>query len=266
VRVPLPPLGTGYEDSSGLLARERGTGAEVRVPFDTSGAQARALLVREPGLLPEGRWDLYAEYGSETGPVLRRLRAGLRDLRALLPPLAAPPRLPVVSWVPYRTSGGWLALRTWERYGHAEVQSVHVSRDEFAVEGWLLGQGRPAPPAVELRCRRGCDRALPTVVSARPAPSPAWEGTGQGFRSSLLWTDLAEIASEGEVWDLYALPYGATEAVRVARLLDDIPDKKDVYSFPDTHVWAPGRGPLRIRPYYTQANGLSVKAESLEGI
>jgi hypothetical protein len=266
VRLPVPP--DAVAGAARLLVRERRDiegRAAVRVPFAPGrlpGGDWEAVLRRSPGTLAEGRWDLFAEYPTAKGAAQRRLRAGLRDLRALISPLAPPPTLPLVSWVPYRTAGGWLALRTWLRQGHAEVIAVGVSRDALTVEGWLLGEPGGPQPKLRLRCRQAPERVVAATGGPLPAPGPRWEGTGQGFRSSFSWLDLGEAASDGDVWDLFAQRGDGCE-VRVARLLDDIQDKKDVYSFPSGHVWATARGPLRISPYYTSGNGLSVRSDLL---
>jgi hypothetical protein len=269
VRLRLPVPADAVGDGARLLVRER-RDAEgryaVRVPLTPGplpGTGWEAVLRRCPDTLTEGRWDLHAEYRTARGTVQRRLRAGLRDLRSLLSPLAPPPALPLVSWVPYRTAGGWLSVRAWLRHGHAEVLNVGVSRDALAVEGWLLGENGGKPPVLRLRCRQAPERVVAVTAAPHPAPGPRWEGTGQGFRCSFAWMDLAEVASDGDVWDVFAQSGDGAPEVRVARLLDDIQDKKDVYSFPSAHVWATARGPLRISPYYTSGNGLSVRSDLL---
>lgn len=67
-------------------------------------------------------------------------------------------------------------------------------------------------------------------------------------------------------WDLWVTTVDGTK-VRVARLLDDVPDRKAVYTQPlltimppDELPWveeSPGT-PVRVRPYFTVDSGLSI--------
>lgn len=70
-------------------------------------------------------------------------------------------------------------------------------------------------------------------------------------------------ALEPGVWDLWLRPAGETgPAVRIARLLDDVADKKPVFTYPRVRVDAPF-GPVEAGPYYTRDNDLSVSVTAV---
>lgn len=265
IRVRVAPEAGMPVHSMFLSAKEDSDvqgGNVVRLPLTSDGA----VLRRTYGRLTEGRWNLFAEYPGASGMIQRRLRAGVQDLRRLLDPLCPRPALPLVSWIPYRTADGWLAIRSWERSGHAEASDIEVDGDDITVGGWLLGPSPAAGPELELELRSRVDpaRTITAVAKPAPAPYPAWEGTGQGFRCTFPAGDLALGKAPGdELWDVYARPGDGREPVRVARLLDDIADKKEVCTYPSTEVRATARGPVRVRPFYTRDNALSVRVADM---
>jgi hypothetical protein len=76
---------------------------------------------------------------------------------------------------------------------------------------------------------------------------------GAEFGFTVDWTAL----SEG-VWDLWLRPAGESgPRVRIARLLDDIADKKPIFTYPRTTLET-AAGPVTAVPYYTGDNDLSV--------
>ena len=67
-----------------------------------------------------------------------------------------------------------------------------------------------------------------------------------------------------ELWDLYLVPGNARgTALRLGRHLDDMPGKKNIVVFPKQWVEKPRR--LSIRPYYTDADHLSIRCLHREG-
>ncbi|MDG4863885.1 hypothetical protein P8605_37660, partial [Streptomyces sp. T-3] len=69
----------------------------------------------------------------------------------------------------------------------------------------------------------------------------------------------AALAEQGGTWDLWLRPAGEEgPEVRVARLLDDVVDKKPIFTYPSAFLV--GRnGPVQAGPYYTMDNNLSVR-------
>jgi hypothetical protein len=65
------------------------------------------------------------------------------------------------------------------------------------------------------------------------------------------------------VWDLWLRPAGETgPRIRIARLLDDIADKKPIFSYPKVTLETE-HGPVAAGPYYTADNDLSVSVTAV---
>ena len=60
--------------------------------------------------------------------------------------------------------------------------------------------------------------------------------------------------SGGGVWNVFVRPAPEAPFIRVARLLDDVADRKEVFVYPSVEV-----GGTVVRPYYTVDNDLSVE-------
>lgn len=227
-----------------LLLRLRGEPDEVRLPLtpDVDG-RPRAVLPASTGLA-EGRWDAHAEYADGTAV---RLEAGLNDLRALVDRASRDIRGPVEVRIPYATKHGNLTVRTWLRAPHAEAGELHIDDEGLRLSGRLHGAALTADARVEAVARH--DPAVAVHAGTLT------EGTA--FRCRLTYADL----SEG-LWDLWLRPSGDDgPAVRIARLLDDVADKKQIFTYPGVTLGGGGEGGgvLEAVPYYTTDNGLSVK-------
>ncbi|GES33081.1 hypothetical protein AB0G60_27640 [Streptomyces angustmyceticus] len=242
--------------SAALVLRLRGgDGAddEVRLPLGPNGAgRLRAVL---PSTVPlaEGRWNAYADLGDGQDP--RRLLPGLNDLRSLVDrrPLAGIGRLGVR--IPYATKFGNLALRSWRRGPHAEAGDILVAPDGMTVSGRLYGAAPGAGARAEARARR--DAASTDAAPATVTVPLTVEGTE--FTFTLPYEELAARWEQGsEPWDLWLRPAEGARPVRLARLLDDVADKKQVFSYPALPVPS-GTGRLRVGPYYTLDNDLAVR-------
>ncbi|MFI0818341.1 hypothetical protein ACH4TX_17800 [Streptomyces sp. NPDC021098] len=245
-----------YDDWKGaLVLRLRGAGAgddgEVRLPLGpTADGRLQAAL---PGTvtLPEGRWDVFAAYGEQEP---QRLVPGLHDLRSLVDRRPGPSTSPLSVRIPYATKHGNLSLRTWRRAPHAEAGEIRLEDGAMTVGGRLYRVERPADwldgAVAEARCRR--DRDL-----VRTAPVTA---DGAAFSFTLASAPLAESWGGGaEAWDLWLRPAdGTATPVRLARILDDVADKKEIFTYPARTVDAP-HGTAAVRPYYTVDNNLSVR-------
>ncbi|MEU5303601.1 hypothetical protein ACH4YO_33175 [Streptomyces noursei] len=257
------PQGTGTTWSAALVLRLRagtddtgtaaggpdGTAAdnEVRLPLGPNGPGRLRAVLPSTVALAEGRWHAFADLGDGADP--RRLLPGVNDLRSLVDrrPLAAIGRLGVR--IPYATKLGNLALRSWLRGPHAEAGDILVGPEGITVTGRLYGASPAAGAHAEARARRaGQDPvAVPLTVE------------GPTFRFTLPYGELAAHWRRGsEPWDLWLCPAEDLPPVRIARLLDDVPEKEQVFSYPARPVPAPA-GELRIGPYYTLDNDLAVR-------
>ncbi|WP_260696798.1 hypothetical protein [Streptomyces sp. 130] len=201
-------------------------------------------MAAEPAF-EEGRWDVYVVPGpdGERLPLL----PGLRDLRGLVSGGDAVQGAQVAVRIPYATKDGRLAIRAWRRAPHVEAGRITVGRDAMTATARLYGAGLDEGAEVSL-VRRGRGSAVVRgVVSA--------EG-GQDFTFTVGYGDLlAEVAGGApEVWDVFVHPSAGAPRVRVARLLDDIADRKSVFVYPATTL-----GGVSVRPYYTFDNDLSVE-------
>lgn len=201
-------------------------------------------------VLEEGRWDVFLVPDPSAPRV--RLRPGLRDQRALVDGYTRDWPSPVAVRVPYTTVDGYLALRTWLRTAHAEVERIETTDRSMTVGARLHGASLSGSACVLLR-RRDVTR-LTREVPARV------EGDGRRF---LFTVDYAELAGDspggGVVWDVFARVRDGegTAPVRVARLLDDVADRKEVFVHPVAVV-----GGAAVRPYYTVDNDLSVEVRA----
>ncbi|MFJ2442641.1 hypothetical protein ACIOWG_19780 [Streptomyces sp. NPDC087658] len=204
----------------------------------------RTVLDVEP-VLAEGRWDTYVM--DAPGAPRRRLLPGRRDLRALTaaPDPAADRPAPLAVRIPYATKDGYLAVRTWLRAAHAEVDTVRLDGRALTVRGRLFGAS-PGKGATVLLVRRG--KGGPVRESAL---------TPEGRRGFSFTADYAGLlAGHGtarEIWDIFIRPTADAPRIRVGRLLDDLADRKEVFVYP-----AVTRDGVSVRPYYTVDNDLAV--------
>ncbi|TDC78430.1 transferase [Streptomyces hainanensis] len=242
-----------------LLPRPKSKGEEpdeaavrpLRLAAAGPAGRWRAVLAPEPAL-GEGRWDVQLRAAPDGE--WRRVAPGVRDTRALIgrEPDALADGLAVR--VPYRTRDGWFAVRAWLRPAHAEAGPITVEPAEgtMSVRGRLFG-AEPAAGAVgQLKLRGGGRRGPRHAVELRD------EGGG-AFSFTMSLHDLvaeAPAAEAAAVWDVSVRPAPRATRVKVARLLDDVTDKKAVFAFPACEVAG-----ATVRPYYTVDNDLAVRVE-----
>ncbi|MET8077731.1 hypothetical protein [Streptomyces sp. NPDC005303] len=205
--------------------------------LDTVGeGRTQAVLGPDP-VLVEGRWDVYLLDGSER----TRLRPGPRDLRALVDGDLRERRGPLAVRVPYATKDGYLAVRTWLRPAHAEADRVDVTGPALRVAARLHGASLLDGAEVRLRLRRG-EGAVRTL-------EPLIEEDGQGFSFTV-----DDATLDIGIWDMYVRPAPEAPLIRLARLLDDVADRKHVFVYPGAQA-----GKVVVRPYYTVDNDLSLE-------
>lgn len=274
-----------------LVLRHRHGDTEHRVPLGTpdgtpdgEGGAWTAHLARGGLDLAEGRWDLHVERLPDG--VRRRLGALLVEQRGLLHPDAAPApggsAGPVAWWIPYRTKGGHLALRTFRRTAHGEVTALSSGDGSLAVEGVLHGAAPPGDGAALVGVARG--------RGAEEFEVPLTTAEGRRFRARLTslpgapagcgeGDDEEEGVEEGvengteEVWDLFLRPAEGAALVRLGRLFDDVVDRGKSAKYPfvaldrndggDGGDRKDGRdgGTVRARFLFTVTNDLAVRVQ-----
>ncbi|MFI1331405.1 glycosyltransferase [Streptomyces sp. NPDC020845] len=218
-------------------------------PPATDDAPWTALLDRRALTLAEGRWDLHVVRPGDGAR--RRVDCRFAEGRGLLD-LEPLPDAPFSWWIPYRTVGGHLALRTWRRRAHAEARTIHADAEAISVAGTLHGTAFPADaaPTVWAVPRGGASSAFTIPVTAL---GPA------DFRFTVPYERIREAdahSAKAPVWDLTLrlTPDGAAVAgdaapLRVGRILGDIVDRNKTDLYPVTDG---------VRPYLTKANNLAV--------
>ncbi|MER7794133.1 hypothetical protein [Streptomyces sp. NPDC097640] len=253
------PDGAGAADALVLVRRgaDPGSGSEVRLPLAPAEDGRLQAALPSTVSLPEGRWDIHVAHG-EAEP--QRLAPGLNDLRSLVDRRPGPSTSPLSVRIPYPTKHGNLSLRSWRRAPHAEAGELRVEGGRLAVRGVLYRVERPsewlAGAVAEARCRREPSRGWtgPLIVGGAESAE---------FSFALPLAELAEGWTGGEeAWDLWLRPADPDAApVRLARILDDVPDKKEIFTYPAQPVDAP-HGAAKAGPYYTTNNDLAVRIDS----
>ncbi|MGP4004289.1 hypothetical protein [Streptomyces sp. 8N706] len=244
-------------DAALLLRRRGGQDAEeVALPLGpASGGRLRAVLPSTV-TLPEGRWDAFVARG-EGDP--ERLAPGVLDLRSLVDRRPDPDRPSVAVRIPYPTKHENLSVRSWLRAPHAEAGEIRLTDDAVTVQGRLYGVEAGPGATAEARSRRD-----PSLIRTAPVCTEgATRGGGSDrlFQFTLGYEELAEVWEGGShPWDLWLRPAAGAEPVRIARILDDVPDRKHIFSYPFRPLDAP-YGPVEAGPYYTVDNDLAVRID-----
>lgn len=243
------PGGPAAPGAAELVLRRRGgrTAAdEVRLRLT-----GRRAVLHHTTPLAEGRWDIVHVSGPGD-PGGRPLRPGTRDVRALID--RVPGAGPVTVRVPYPTADGRLALRCWVRAPHAEAGTIHLADGAMTVRGVLYGAGTGHGATAEARLGAG-----PGGSGAAPRTHrvPVTSGAGGEFAFTLPYATLAELpVRERQLWDLWLLPAHGASGVRLARILDDVWDRANVYVYPAHRAagWL-------AAPCYSADNNLRVRLD-----
>jgi hypothetical protein len=238
---------SGAPDAALVLRRSGGPGSDdVRLPLTPVGQGRLRAVLPSTVDLPEGRWETRVHGAGRHLTVL----PGLRDLRALVDRTTDPRTEAVAVRIPYATSDGLLAVRSWRRAPHAEAGDIVFADDGTAITftGRLYGIELGPGAAMEARLRGGKGR-----VHREPA-----SGQEHDFVCTLPVASLAEGRDGADrVWDLWLVAAPDTAPIRVSRLLDDIAEKQRVFTYPALSV---GDDPKTVAfPYYTVDNDLAVK-------
>ncbi|KAF0646541.1 MULTISPECIES: hypothetical protein [Streptomyces] len=207
---------------------------EVRLPLTPAGEGRVRAVLPSTVELAEGHWDV-----SVAG---RPVRPGVRDVRALVDRRPDRSR-PVGARVPYPAADGHLAVRAWLRPRHAEAGDLTFGGGGCTVEGLLYGAELGEGAVAEARWGREVRQA------------PVEGGEDGAFAFTLPYGPLAEPRPDGQrLWQLWLRPAAGAEPVRVARLLDDVWDRRNVFVYPESE----GDG-FRAAPCYSADNELCVR-------
>lgn len=247
ITFDLPPGSTGGQQLLLRLRPKKGQPEKTVHVLDlesTDDGRGRAVLGSDP-VLAEGRWDVYLL--REPGAQRQRLRPGLRDTRALVDGHRRTAQTPLAVRIPYATKDGYLAVRAWLRPAHAEVGAIHLTDGSMTVEARLHGASFEEGAVVRLRLRGDSG----TVRTLEPQAGE----DGRSFSFTIGYEELAAETGTGTgVWNAFIQPAADAPAIRIARLLDDVADRKEVFVYPAARV-----GGAVLRPYYTVDNDLSVE-------
>ncbi|MEU8952173.1 hypothetical protein [Streptomyces sp. NPDC048489] len=209
-----------------------------------AGDDGRLTAVLPAGLtLCEGRWDAYVL--READGRRERLRPGIRDLRALVDGSSRDRSSPIAVRVPYVTKDGYLAVRSWLRTMHAEVERIQAADHFVTVSARLHGRSLGQGATVRLRLRG---------TSTARTLEPEVEDDRRSFSFTLDSSELVDVGGDNGVWDVFVQAEGNAPSTRIGRLLDDVADRKGIFVYPSITL-----GATDIRPYYTVDNDLSLE-------
>lgn len=243
--------------------RLRGSQQSISLELDeepTTDSTIRRLSTQFPSdsrTCVNGMWDIYLRAGHGRR---HRVSGGARDLRYLLSPQARPETTPFTWHIPYETRKGGLSIRSFARQRHAELDGIQITDGHMHIKGCLIGETfDSASPILTLRHRQSPGRELCLNGDSR---------SGGGFSAAIKLDNLvSHRLTRHDDFDIWVSQGPTGEPVRVAKILTDIPWKKDLFRFPNISVeeeydeqliqqYPPPN--LRIRPYFTPAEELSI--------
>ncbi|WJV49700.1 hypothetical protein [Streptomyces flavofungini] len=235
-----------------LRLRDSDPPVEVRLPLAPAADGSLRAALPSSVELAEGRWNAYAQV---EGGEPRRLVPGVNDLRSLVDRAPSGSRGHVAVRIPYATKQGNLSVRAWLRAPHAEVGELRIDGTGLTGQGRVYGTALTGAARVEAVLRGDVSRVLHAEVTPAALAAP-------DFGFALPYAELAD--AEG-VWDLWLRPAGDEgPRIRLARLLDDVADKKPIFTYPVKRVDCVG-GQVEVGPYYTNDNDLAVRVAAAAG-
>jgi glycosyltransferase involved in cell wall biosynthesis len=235
-------------------AAEAGPGAAWETAATVSGRLAGDAE------LPEGRWNVHVELADG-----RRVRAtaGLWDTRHVVGLPFEAGKTGFARRLPYQTADQFLAIRSWLRPHHAEVNVVEQSGGLLTLRGRFTSQeGGIAGELIRLVAVSRMNAGPELVSEPTAPPSPG------RFDIALDLDRLAERrVTRHDDWDLYLEDVITGGRARVARLSDDIAERKSVVVYDFTrcevstdlslHEESPTPD-VQVRPYITVDSDLSL--------
>ncbi|MEE1929273.1 hypothetical protein V1J52_13975 [Streptomyces sp. TRM 70351] len=240
----------GRWDAALLLRRRPAAGEraaeEVRLPLVPAGPGALRAVLPSTMRLTEGVWDAHLSTG---GGTCGRLLPGTDDLRSLVDRVPRADRTWLGVRIPYTTGRGHLALRSWHRWPHAEAGDLRLAKGVLTLHGRLYGAALARGARLEARTPGGGE-----PVAAGPARED-----GDGFAARLPLAGAARDAAGDAQWEVWLRPGAAAAPVRVARILDDVKDKRRSLRYPAVPL---AGGARLVRACYTSANELAVRLEA----
>ncbi|KFG08449.1 glycosyltransferase family 4 protein [Streptomyces sp. LBUM 1478] len=249
VRLDPAELPAGPLDFVARLRRdpgERQIGVPVLPSADAPDTVVQAVLRPTEHTLAEGRWDCYVVPRGTTKRL--RLTARLVEQAALVgrPPSAG--RDGVGAWIPYPTADGFLALRTWLRPAHAEIDTVEVGEESVTVTATLYGDADAVREGAEVRAVSRTDTAYDFTVVVRAVGERV-------VRFTVPYGEImARRAVEHDLWDL------RVAGVPVGRIGGDVVERRKTDLVPGRVFPHAERGRTRVRPYFTVRNELALSA------
>ncbi|NEB34264.1 glycosyltransferase family 4 protein [Streptomyces sp. SID14446] len=249
-----------------IRMRRDAKGREVRIPIpDTADAaldpsNTRVILDPETYDLAEGRWDCYIS-PRDTPDSRTRLTCHLAEQapRVGQGPFLA--RDHITAWLPYTTSDGYLALRTWRRPAHAEVISIGVTDDRADITARLLTPSPthlPDTTSVVAVSRNGEDHDF-TLPVAGIHPASGHITFSVPYAQALARRDV-----DHDLWDLL-LKLGHNAApIPIGRIGGDIVDRKTTDIAPAAHLPHSAKGLTRAKPFFTVTNDLALSLRTVE--
>ncbi|MFE7763156.1 glycosyltransferase family 4 protein [Streptomyces sp. NPDC057438] len=253
VRLDPAELPAGPLDLVARLRRDPGK-RQISVPVlpsaDAPGTEVRAVLRTAEHTLAEGRWDCYVTPRGTNERL--RLTARLVEQAALVGRPPSVGRGGVGAWIPYPTADGFLALRTWLRPAHAEIDTVDVGEESVTVTATLYGAADAVREGAEVRAVSRTDAAYDFAVTARVVGE-------RGVRFTVPYGEvMARRAVEHDLWDL------RVAGVPVGRIGGDVVERRKTDLVPGRVFTHEGRGRTRVRPYFTVHNELALSARDVD--
>ncbi|MFE7841015.1 glycosyltransferase [Streptomyces sp. NPDC057474] len=257
VTVLLDPaeLPTGPLDFIARLRRDPGK-RQIRVAVlpsaDAPDTVVQATLHRAEHTLAEGRWDCYVAPRGTNKRV--RLTARLVEQAALVGRAPSVDQRGVGAWIPYTTADGFLAVRTWLRPAHAEIDTVEVGEGSVTVTATVHGAAAAAPLGED-----AVVRVVSRTDTAYDFSVAAWAVGERGFRFTVPYGEImARRSVEHDLWDL------RLEDVPVGRIGGDVVERRKTDLVPGQVFDHCERGRTRVKPYLTVNNELALSAKDVE--
>ncbi|WP_023588747.1 glycosyltransferase family 4 protein [Streptomyces thermolilacinus] len=221
VTLLAPPAAAAHHDAPCLVAVLQGPQPVERTyAFRPDGT----LTIPAGDDLAEGNWECHVEHAA-TGARAPLTARAVDQRGSLRPADRMGPGDGVRHLVPYRRPPRHLLeLRSWVRAVHAEAGDIGLTDDHATLTGRLLGPVTDRADRPELVMRR--------YDSHEEAAVPGTWLPGDRFRIALPWGELAgRRRREQDTWALWLRYAPDRPPVKVARLLDDVVAKADVFAY-----------------------------------